>query len=74
MSGGNYKVTGNGEVEFTKPAGKQKTVKIPKTIKQNGITYSVTSIAANAFKNNRQITKIRAGGLEKQKTSPPLSA
>lgn len=61
VSGGNYKVTGEGTVEFIKPAGKKTTVKIPDSITKDGIVYRVTSVAANAFKNNKKIVKIVVG-------------
>lgn len=36
-------------------------IKVPQTIKIDGITYKVTSIADNAFKNNKKITKVILG-------------
>ena len=59
-SGGVYKVAKDGlTVEYTKPISTKKTsVKIPDTVKVNGIKCKVTSIAANAFKNNKTLTKI----------------
>ena len=61
-----YKVTSadktNPTVEYTAPVNKNaKSVTIPATIKVNGITYKVTSIAKNAFKNNKKLTKIIIG-------------
>lgn len=64
-----YKVTkagtikgGVGTVEYTKPVKKTaKTVTIPSTITVGGIKYKVTSIAKNAFKNNKKITKVTIG-------------
>lgn len=66
---GVYKVTGLGNtsgkvgtVEYSKPAKKTaKTVTIPATIQVDGVTYKVTGIAANAFKNNKSITKVTIG-------------
>ncbi len=37
---------------------KEKSVKIPDKVVVNGITYKVTSIADNAFKGNKTITKV----------------
>ena len=62
VSGGNYKVSGMGMVEFTKPVGAKKTVVIPNNITKDGVSYRVTSIAANAFKNNKKVTKVVIGG------------
>ena len=60
--GGNYKVTGNGEAEYTGPAkANAKSVTIPNTIQTNGTTYKVTSIAPNAFKNNKKLTSVKIG-------------
>ena len=65
-NGNKYKVTKsstkNGTVSFVAP-GKKKasTVKIPKTVKINGITYKVTAIEKNAFKNNKYIKKLVIG-------------
>lgn len=64
-----YKVTkaGNkngkvGTVEYLKPVSKKKkTVTIPATIKVDGIKYKVTSIAKNALKNNKYVTKVTIG-------------
>ena len=47
------------EVEYKEPDGKKaKTVSIPATVKINGVTYKVTKIADNAFKNNKKIAKV----------------
>ncbi len=61
-----YKVTKsdakNGEVTFAKPkSGVKGTVKIPDTVTIAGITYKVTAIEANTFKNNKNITKVIIG-------------
>lgn len=37
------------------------TITIPDTITLNGVTYQVTSIAKNAFKNNKKLKKITIG-------------
>ena len=50
------------EVEYKEPANKKaKTVSIPATVKMNGVTYKVTKIADNAFKNNKTVTKVTVG-------------
>ena len=64
--GGSYKVTKsdakNGEVTFAKLKSSVKgTVKIPDTVTIDGITYKVTAIEVNAFKNNKNITKVIIG-------------
>ena len=61
-----YKVTSanktNLTVEYTAPVNnKSKSITIPAIIKVNGITYKVTSIAKNAFKNNKKLTKVTIG-------------
>lgn len=61
-----YKITKagakNGTVEYTKSTNaKAKTITIPATVKIDGITYKVTSIAENAFKGNTKITKVTIG-------------
>lgn len=61
-----YKVTSdnakNPTVTYTGPKNKKaKTVKIPATIKKNGVTYQVTAIADKACKNNKKITKVVIG-------------
>lgn len=61
ISGGNYRVTGTDSVEFSKPAGKKSTVNIPSQITVNGNFYRVTSIAPNAFKNNKKLRKVIIG-------------
>ena len=61
VSEGYYKITRSGdskiaEVQYVKPVNKKKTViSIPSTIRTGNVTCKVTSIAANAFKNNRSI-------------------
>lgn len=55
-----YKVTKKGKtVQYTGTTDKKATsVAIPSTIKVNGTTYQVTSIASQAFKGNKKIKKI----------------
>ena len=64
--GGSYKViksdAKDGEVTYAKPkSGVKGTVKIPDTVTVDGITYKVTAIEADAFKNNKNITKVIIG-------------
>lgn len=60
VSGNTYKVTstGNKTVEFQKADDSQNSVSIPKTVKIKGKTYKVTAIAANAFKDNKNIKAV----------------
>ena len=59
---GVYKVFQDGvSVEFTKPVYKKASVRIPDTIKVNGITCKVTGISANAFKNNKSLKSVTIG-------------
>ena len=52
----------NGTVELKSPRKKTlKTATIPSTIKINGYTFKVTSISANAFKNNKRLRKVTIG-------------
>lgn len=61
-----YKVTKSGTtggtVQFVKTKNtKAKTVAIPDKVTIDGITYKVTSIAANALKNNKTVTTVTIG-------------
>ena len=60
-----YKVTRsgkkNGTVAFAKVSGNPSKVIIPASIEVGGITYKVTSIAANAFKNRRKLKTAKIG-------------
>ena len=59
---GVYKVLKDGmSVEFTKPVYRKASVRIPDTIKVNGITCKVTGISANAFKNNKSLKSVTIG-------------
>ena len=59
---GVYKVLKDGmSVEFTKPIYKKASVRIPDTVKINGITCKVTGISANAFKNNTVLKTVTIG-------------
>lgn len=59
-----YKVTATGStktVQFTSAKKNAKTVVVPASVKINGVTYKVTSIAKNAFKGNKKLTKVTIG-------------
>ena len=61
-----YKVTTsdltNGTVTYVAPADeKATTIKIPNTVVIDGVTYKVTAIEKNAFKNNASIKKVTIG-------------
>lgn len=57
-----YKVTKQGTaVAFVKMKSKSKTITIPATVKIGNTTYKVTSIAANALKGNKKLTKVTIG-------------
>lgn len=60
-----YKVTKsatqNGTVEFEKVDKTKSSITIPATITVDGITYKVTSISKNAFKNNKNLKKVTIG-------------
>lgn len=49
------------EVSYTKTTSKSSKITIPATVKIDGVTYKVTKIANNAFKNNKYVTKIVLG-------------
>lgn len=60
-----YKVTAlsakENTVEFTAMQKSKTNVTIPSLVKIDGIIYKVTSIAKNAFKNNKNLKKITIG-------------
>lgn len=49
------------EAEYTGPTAKAKTATIPDAVTIGGVTYKITSIASNAFKNNTALTKAKIG-------------
>ncbi len=67
VSGAYYKITKSGdsktaEVQYVKPADKKKSnVSIPDTVNISHVTCKVTSIAANAFRDNKYIKSVRMG-------------
>ncbi len=60
-----YKVTKsaakNGTVELTKPNKSKNSITVPDTVTFDGVTYKVTSISKNAFKNNKKLKKVTIG-------------
>lgn len=64
-SNNTYKVTKsaskNGTVEFAKVSKSTNNITIPDTVSVNGVTYKVTSISKNAFKNNKRLKKVTIG-------------
>lgn len=59
-----YKISNvkSNTVEYKAPLNNKKaTVTVPATVKVSGVTYKVTSIAKNAFKNNKKLKKITIG-------------
>ena len=62
-SGNTYKVTSTKSktVSFYKGKADAKKASVPRTVKIQGKTYKVTSIAANAFKNNKKLTSVTVG-------------
>lgn len=62
VGGNQYTVTKVGsEVCFSKANDKARVITVPSTIKAKGITYKVTSIGTNAFKNCKKLTKATIG-------------
>lgn len=62
VSGNIYKVTKAGaEVALVATKKNAKSLSIPATVKKDGITYKVTSIAKNAAKNNKKLKRVTIG-------------
>ena len=62
VGGNQYTVTKAGsKVRFSKANAKARAITVPSTIKAKGITYKVTSIGTNAFKNCKKLTKATIG-------------
>ena len=66
VSGAVYEVTVSnlteGTVTYAKPADtKEKNVIIPATVTSGGITYKVTAVAEDAFKNQKNLEKVIIG-------------
>ncbi len=61
-SGTKYKVTGDDTVTYAAPKNKKvKSVTIPATVTIDGITYDVTDVSKNAFKNCKKLKKVNVG-------------
>lgn len=57
-----YRITGAATAEYAGPVSTdKKKVVIADTIEYNGRVYKVTSVAKNAFKNNKRITEVVVG-------------
>lgn len=60
-----FEVTATGSkktVEYTGPKSKNAaSVTVPASVKVGGVTYKVTSIKENAFKNNKKLKKVTIG-------------
>lgn len=54
------KVSG-AEVEYKGTSAKKSSVQIPASVTIGGITYKVTAVASNAFKNNKKLTTVKMG-------------
>ena len=48
-------------IPFSKANAKKKSITIPAIIKADGISYKVTEVGANAFKNNKNVKKVVIG-------------
>ena len=58
-SNASYKVTGKETVQYTATTNKKASkVTVPSTVTVKGVKYQVTSIAANAFKNNKKLKTV----------------
>lgn len=64
-SNNTYKVTKsatkNGTVELAKVSKSVNTITVPDTVIVDGVTYKVTSVSKNAFKNNKRLKKVTVG-------------
>lgn len=49
------------EIEFVSSKSTSKTVKIPDTVKYEGVTYKVTTVSDKAFSKNNKITSVTIG-------------
>ena len=51
----------NKAVQYTAAKKSTKTVTVPATVRIDGVSYKVTSIAASAFRNNKKLTRVVIG-------------
>ena len=61
VKGVTVKTSKKGTATVTAVKSKKATVKVAATIKVKGVTYKVTAIGANAFKNCKKVKKISVG-------------
>lgn len=65
QSGDIYKVTKagtkNGTVEYAKAGTSEPSASVPDSVTVSGITYKVTSVAKDAFKNSKKLKKVTIG-------------
>lgn len=65
LSQARYKVvkpgTENATVEYVKSTVTKASLTVPATVKIDGVMYRVTSIGANAFKNNSKLIRVKIG-------------
>ena len=60
-AGNTYKVIANGKVTLTVAKKNVKSATVPQTVKIKGVSFKVTAIAPNAFKNNKKLTTVTIG-------------
>lgn len=61
ISGSSFKILKNNTVEYLGIKKDKKSLTIPATVIVSGKKYKVTSVAKNAFKNNKKIKKVKIG-------------
>lgn len=61
VAGVTYQVAKNNTVTYQKPKKNATKVTIPATVKINGKTYKVTTVAKNAFKGNKKVKTVKVG-------------
>lgn len=58
---GEYVVTGSNTVSFDKNTSNEKSVTVPDTVKYNGKSYTVTTVANKAFSDNKTLKTVTIG-------------
>ena len=61
VAGNTYKVTAKGKVTLIAAKKNVKSATVPQTVKIKGVSFKVTAIAANVFKNNKKLTNVTIG-------------
>lgn len=61
VKGVSYAIKSASSVVYKSPKKNAASVTIPSTVKINGKTYKVVGVSANAFKNNKKLTKVTIG-------------